>query len=312
MKVAVVVNPVAGGGRMKREWPALRQALERRFGPVAVRETDAAGDAAVLACRAAAEGAGLVIAAGGDGTVSETVDGLLSAAAGGKATAALGILPIGTGSDLARGLGITGSPEEIVARIADSAGRRLDAGRVSFVDDHGALHSRHFINIASLGLSGPTDRAVNAAKSGGKMSGKAVFLFHTVRELIRYRFQEVRVTVDDQPPVEARIALVACANGRFFGGGMMIAPDATPEDGELEIVIVRGTSKLALLADLRLVYGGAHRGRPFCTMLKGKKVTVEPLGDPLVNGALLDIDGESPGRIPATFEILPGAITVRC
>ncbi len=312
MNVAVVVNPVAGGGRMRSAWPAVKAALEAHFGDLSVGETRAPGDAAALARKFAGEGADLVISAGGDGTVSETVDGLLMGRNDGMRLPALGIFPIGTSSDLARGLGIAGDVAAIAARIAQSGGRRLDAGCVSYVDDHGALHSRHFINIASLGLSGPTDRAVNAAKSGGRMSGKAVFLFHTVREMIRYRFQDVRVTVDDQPPMEARIALVACANGRYFGGGMMIAPDAATDDGQLDVVIVRGTSKLSLLADLRLVYAGAHGGRPFCTILRGRKVVVEPVGDAIANGALLDIDGESPGRIPATFELLPGAIMVRC
>jgi len=312
MTAGVVVNPVAGSGRMGREWPAAREVLTRYLGELTVEETRGPGDACSLARKLAMEGADLVIAAGGDGTVSEAVDGLLRARADGGPHSHLGILPVGTGSDLARGLGLAGGLAAIAARIAASEGRRIDAGCVNFVDDHGALSSRHFVNIASLGLSGPTDRAVNAAKSRGRFSGKTVFLWHTVRELLRYRFQDVRVTVDDQTPIEARIALVALANGSFFGGGMMIAPDAKPDDGLLEVTIVRGTSKLSLLSDLRLVYGGAHRNRPSCTFLRGRKITVEPLGDPLVNGALLDIDGESPGRIPATFEILPGAITVRC
>ena len=139
-----------------------------------------------------------------------------------------------------------------------------------------------------------------------------MFLWHTVREMLRYRFQDVRISVDGGNPIEARIALVACANSRFFGGGMMIAPDAKTDDGLLEVVVVRGRSKLSLMKDLRLLYSGAHKALPSCTFLSGKSVTVEPLGDRLANGALLDIDGESPGRIPATFTVIPGAITVRC
>jgi len=312
MAVGVVVNPVAGSGRMGRELPMLRDALSEFFPDLDMRETQAPGDAAKLACMLAKEGAPLVIAAGGDGTVSEVLDGLLWARNEGGREVQLGILPVGTGSDLARGLGISGTLPVLARRIAESAGRKLDAGRVDFTDDHGALASRHFINIASLGLSGPTDRAVNAVKSKGRMSGKATFLWHTLREMLRYRFQDVRITVDGGEPVEARIALVACANSRFFGGGMMIAPDAAPDDGLLEVIVVHGKSKLKLIADLRLVYSGAHKGRPFCNFMRGKTVTVEPLGDPDINGALLDIDGESPGRIPATFSVIPAAITVRC
>jgi diacylglycerol kinase (ATP) len=91
----------------------------------------------------------------------------------------------------------------------------------------------------------------------------------------------------------------------------MIAPDAELHDGAFDVVILRAASKLKLILDIRLLYGGRHRNHPSITILRGRKVTVEPQGDPLVNGALLDIDGESPGRIPATFEILPGAIAIR-
>lgn len=308
MTVGVVVNPVAGSGRMRRMWPAAREALTRHFGELIVEETAAVGEASLYARKLALEGAEIVVAAGGDGTISEVADGLLRTGAGTQ----LGIMPSGTGSDFARSLGLDGDVEAAAARIASGSRRTIDVGCVNFIDQHGALASRHFINISSLGVSGPTARAVNDAKTGDRMSGKVVFLWHTVRELIRYRFQDVRIKVDDQPPFEARIALVAVANGRFFGGGMMIAPDALLDDGQLDVVVIHGRSKLSLLMDIRLVYSGAHRRLASCTFLRGRKVVVEPLGDPLANGALLDVDGESPGRVPATFEIRPAALTLRC
>jgi len=312
MLVGCVVNPTAGSGRMGRKWPEVSQALKRHFPELRIEETRASGDACALARKFAIEGVGLVIAAGGDGTVSEVVDGLLEARDEGAAACELGVVPIGTGSDLARSLGLSGDPVAVAARIASATARKLDAGRVDFIDDHGALCTRHFVNIASFGLSGPTARAVNQAKRESRMSGKALFLWHTIREIIRYRFQHVRVTVDGGEPVEGRIALVAVANGRYFGGGMMIAPEAAQDDGLAEVVIVLGTSKLSMLKDLRLVYSGSHRGLPSCRFLRGRKVTIEPVGDALLNGALVDIDGESPGRIPATVEMLPGALQVRC
>jgi diacylglycerol kinase family enzyme len=225
--------------------------------------------------------------------------------------AELAIVPVGIGSDFARGLGLVADVERLANRIAEGEKRAIDAGRVSYITDDGALHTRCFINIASVGVSGSVDRALNDARSRGRIPGKALFLFHTIRELIRYRFQEVRVTVDDGEPIEARIALVAIANAPYFGGGMKIAPDARPDDQRLELVIVRGRSKLALIRDLRLVYSGAHKGADACIFGSGRKIVVEPVGDMPANAALLDVDGESPGRIPATFEVLPAAITLR-
>ena len=312
LKVGVILNPVAGGGELSSRWPEIASLLTRSFGEFEMRKTEQAGDAATLAIDFAACGYDLVIAAGGDGTASEVADGLLKGFAESGKQVELGLLPCGTGVDFARGLGLSGDFEATIKRIAEAKGRRVDAGRISYVDDHGALASRHFVNIASLGLSGVTDRAVNADKRKGRVSARALYFWRTVIEFIRYRFQDVRITIDDGDPVEARMALVAVANGRFFGAGMMVAPDAALDDGLFDIVILRAAGKLGLIRDIRLLYGGRHRNHPAITISRGRKVAVEPLGDPLVNGALIDIDGESPGRIPATFEILPGALTLRC
>ncbi|AZO11871.1 MULTISPECIES: diacylglycerol kinase family protein [unclassified Mesorhizobium] len=312
MKVGVVLNPIAGGGRLKHHWPEAAASLNRHFGEFDLRETQTSGDAERLAIDLAANGCELVIAAGGDGTASEVADGLLQVKQESGRTSALALLPCGTGIDFARGLGLPRGIDATLKHIAEADTRKVDAGRVCYIDDHGALASRHFINIASLGLSGATDRAVNADKRKGRVSAKALFFWRTVLEFMRYRFQNVRITIDDGDAVEARMALVAVANGKFFGGGMMIAPDADLSDGEFDIVIVRAANKLGLIRDIRLLYGGRHRNHPAIAILRGRKVLVEPVGDAEKNGALVDIDGESPGRIPATFEILPGALTLRC
>ncbi|PWK72600.1 diacylglycerol kinase family protein [Aminobacter sp. AP02] len=312
MKIGVVRNPVAGGGRLETHWTEVATALSERFGDVEMRETEEPGDGAVIARDLVALGCQIVVAAGGDGTISEVADGILQMQAETGVDTILGVLPCGTGSDFARGMGIPAEVKAAIARIAEGKDRLIDAGRISFIDEHGRLASRHFVNIASLGMSGATVRAVNADRRKGRVSAKALFFWRTVTEFLRYRFQDVRIVVDDGAPVETRVALVAVANERFFGGGMMIAPDAEPDDGLFDIVILRAASKLRLIFDIRLLYGGRHRNHPAITILRGRKVTVEPLGDPLANAALVDIDGESPGHIPATYEMVPKALKVRC
>ncbi|MET3660987.1 diacylglycerol/lipid kinase family protein [Aquamicrobium ahrensii] len=312
MKVGVILNPVAGGGRLRNQWPQLQAELRNHFAEMEVRETQAAGDAERLALDLVVSGCGLVIAVGGDGTASEVADGILLARREGIGDIELALLPCGTGSDFARGLGVPRDAAGSVRHIAQAGRRRIDVGRISFVDDHGALASRHFINIASLGLSGVTVRAVNADKRKGRVSARALFYWRTIGSFLRYNFQTVRITLDDGAPVETRMALVAVANGRFFGAGMMVAPDAEMDDGWFDVIIVRAAGKPGLIRDLTLLYGGRHRNHPAVTIVRAKKVLVEPVGSAIVNGALLDIDGESPGRIPATFEILPGALILRC
>jgi diacylglycerol kinase (ATP) len=310
MRIGVVLNPVAGAGKSARLWPQFETELRRQLGEFTLKRTTRPQDAALFAQDFAEQGYDLVIASGGDGTIGETVDGMLRSGRPASALPRFAILPCGTGSDLARSLGVSGTVEEMVAKISGAGAREIDAGRVTFVDDEGRAAMRHFINIASLGLSGPTSRAVNKAKRSGKASGQLLFMWHTIRELIRYRFQDVRVTVDGAAPIEARIAVVAAANGRYFGGGMMIAPDAELDDGMLDLVIFRGAAKLTLIKDMRLLYTGSHVNHPSVTILRGRRITVEPAGDPSLNTAQLDIDGESPGSIPAAFEVLPKAIRV--
>lgn len=312
MKIGVIFNPVAGAGKAAQLWPQFDTEIRTQLGDFSLCKTTRPEDAAILAREMAEDGFDLLIAAGGDGTIGEAADGLLTSGKTATDLPKLGILPCGTGSDLARTLGISGSPAEMVGRIAKGKALNIDAGRVTYVDDQGRAAMRHFINIASLGLSGPTSRAVNQAKRSGKASGQLIFLWHTVRELIRYQFQDVRITVDDSMPIEAKIAVVAAANGRYFGGGMMIAPDAKQDDGLLDLVIFRGAAKLKLMMDMRLLYTGSHTNHPSVTILRGKKFVVEPSGGLVQNRALIDVDGESPGRIPVTFEIIPGAITVLC
>lgn len=311
MKAGVILNPIAGGGGLQRQRATLEAALARHFASWEIRETQKSGDGERLAIAFAAEGCDVVIAAGGDGTASEAADGLLQLNAEGGRCCALAFLPCGTGTDFARGLGISREIDVTISRIATANPRKVDAGRISYVDDDGRLASRHFINIASAGLSGATDRAVNRDKRKGKVSAKALFFWRTVGEFVRYRFQTVRIRIDDGEALEARVALVAVCNGRFFGGGMMVAPDAELDDGLFDVVIVRAASKLGLIKDLRLLYGGRHRNHHAIKIMRGARISVEPVGDAGA-GVLVDIDGESPGRCPATFEVLPDAITLMC
>lgn len=312
LKVGIILNPIAGDGRLKRDLVDVASALKRHFGRFELRETLAEGDAERLAIEFAVERYDLVIAAGGDGTTSEVADGLLQATREGHDHTVLGLLPCGTGTDFARGLGLPDDIDAALERIAGSEVRMMDVGRISYIDDYGALASRHFINIASLGLSGHVDRAVNTDKRKGRIPAKALFLWRTVTEFLSYHFDDVVITVDDGEPIEGRVALVAIANGPFFGGGMMIAPDASLDDGQFDIVILRAAGKIALMRDIRLLYTGQHRGHPAVTVLRGRKVLVEPASGAFENSALVDIDGEAPGRIPAEFEIVPNALKLKC
>lgn len=303
MQRFVVVNPDAGNGRAGRQWPHLARRLAAHVGPFDHALTNGPGHATELVRAAIDRGASLVIAVGGDGTINGFADADGDVANG----CAFAALAGGTGSDFVRSL--SPSRSDLLKRIASGQTRPIDLGRVTFTSDDGRTVSRLFINIAGMGLSGAVNRAVNAAGSTGLLPGFAAYYLATLSALWHYRFSDIRLTVDRQPPMTVNLAMAAIANGRHFGGGMKIAPNARLDSGEFEIIILRGGSKLVLLRDLARVYRGAHMDHPMITALRGRQVTAEPV-DPATR-IPLDIDGESPGHLKAVFDILPGALTLQ-
>jgi len=311
MTTTVILNPRARGGLAAREAPGVIDRLRALDPGLRLVETRYSGHATELARQAIIAGATRLIAIGGDGTASETVNGYL--APGGEIVAsapAFGFVPLGTGGDWCRSLGFDGTAAGALGMIAAGKTRRVDIGRIRFVADDGAPTTRLFTNIASFGLSGPVDRAVNRFKASRYLSGRAVFKIATLAALMRYRIQRVAIRVDGGPAIEARIAVVAIANGAYFGGGMWVAPPARIDDGRLEIIVVRGETKAKLARDMNRVYTGDHMKDADTTHLTGTSITVEPLDAKETGPVLLDIDGESPGRLPAHFDVLPRAIEV--
>lgn len=306
MRIAVIVNPAAGGGRMRRMWPAAEAALSRRFGPLEIAVTQRSGDGRGLAADLTRQGVDLIIAAGGDGTASEVADGILTAAPDCRAIPELSLLPVGTGSDLGRSLGFVGDFDVLAEAIATRPPRPLDAALVTYRLEDGSEEQRHFINIASLGISADIARAVNAS-SKWFLTGKLLFAWHTLRQLARYRGAGLTVRIDGEEVFAGMTAVVAVANNHSFAGGMMIAPDAQTDDGLLDVTIVRDASRSTLIRALRLVYDGSHRTLNLCSFHRGRQIEVAATGRPTG----LEIDGETAGSTPVSIRVLPRALRLR-
>lgn len=304
-RVLVIVNPRSRAGATARRWPAVEAKLRAALGPIEVERTRCPRDAERIAREGVRAGVELVVVAGGDGTLSETAAGLLGA--GLERYAEVAPLPLGTGGDFARGLGVLRDLDAAIARIAGGQAHRLDAGRISFVDLAGRPTSTYFVNIASVGISGLVTRLVNDAPK--TLGGRASFLIGTLRALARWRAAPVRLRVDGDVVHEGPLDLAAIANGTHFGGGMQVAPDARADDGLLDVVWIRGASRWKLVRNLPLLYDGRHLALPEVAVRRGALVEAEPI-EPDAE-VLLEIDGEPLGRLPARFEIVPGALSVR-
>ena len=209
----------------------------------------------------------------------------------------------GTGWDFVRTYEI---PRNVAAaaRVAlDGKARTIDLGRVTYRTWAGDEQQAWFANIASAGMSGAIAQRANATSKA--LGGKASYLWATLAVFARWRNDVVRVEVDGQPR-EGRMHDVVVANGRYFGGGMMICPDAAPDDGLLDVLLIGDLTKRDLLVTLPKTYRGKHLPHPKAEVLRGASVTVDA-ETPLP----VELDGEQPGTTPARFEAVGGALRVR-
>jgi YegS/Rv2252/BmrU family lipid kinase len=303
----VIVNPVSGGGATGRRWPELRRALDDVLEDWDNDFTLEAGDATRMVREAAADGYDEVVLVGGDGTLNEAVQGLYEVLEAASAAPApkLALVRFGTGGDFARHLGLSGRLPDAVAHLAGGRVRSLDFGVVDYVDHDGRPAHHAFANIASFGLSGAVDVHVNRSR---KRLKAASFLVGMGRAMLSYRRADVVVDVDGQPFFRGPMVNVAVANGTYFGGGMMIARDAKPDDGVFDVVVQQraGLTELVRLPEL---YDGRIADWTTVATTRGVVVTARPT-DPAAE-VLLDVDGEQLGRLPATFRLRAGALKIR-
>lgn len=302
----VIVNPKSQGGAVGKRWPELADAIGRVM-PFDELRTSGPGDAITLTRKALQGGADRVVALGGDGTVNEVVGGFFDEnGAPIKPGATFGLLPYGTGGDFRRTMNIPRDLPQAAGIIAAGNRRRVDLGRLTYQTADGETRTRMFANIASFGVSGVVDRLVN--ESGKKLGGKLSFAIATARATWSYRNQRVELVFDGDPRsrTELTINTVAVANGRYFGGGMMMAPNAEVDDGAFDVVAMGDFNFGDLLKSGSRVYKGTHLTMDKVTHRRAKLVEAAPL-DP---GAKveLDVDGENLGQLPARFEVVPQAI----
>lgn len=307
-RIVVVVNPKAAAGRANKVAEVLRRALERGGIEADLRRTSAPRHAETLVRDALAEGAEGVAVMGGDGTLNEGLHGFFSPEGELLREGAwLAPLPCGTGGDFRKTVGLSKDPEAMAARLLSGRTRPLDAGWLRYVTHEGAPAEGAFLNVASFGIGGHVDRIVN--ESPKWMGGRLSFIVGSLRAMAQYRMQRVRVQVDEGAPFEASILNLAVANGQYFGGGMHIAPGADPGDGVFEVVSLEREGALGQLGLTRALYGGRILEQEGVRHLRGARVHAEPV-DPGAH-VLLDVDGEAPGRLPATFEMRAGALRLR-
>ncbi|MGE5576133.1 MAG: diacylglycerol/lipid kinase family protein [Syntrophothermus sp.] len=321
--VKFIVNPVSAHGRTRKEWPRIAAILERLGVPFEACFTRGPGDAVVQAQQAARDGYWLVVGVGGDGTANEIVNGLMAyraerdaardtgaakgASGGETATAtgavetAMGIIPVGTGNDLARSLYIPMTYEDACRRIAEGQTVFMDLGRMTY-HAGGQERSSYFINVASTGFSSEVANRTNLMPK--LMRGTLTYMISVFVTLVAFRNQRVEVKIDEQI-YRRRLNSLVVGNGNYFGGGMFVAPDAQADDGLFDCVLLGDFSRPELIVNFPKLYKGTHLAHPKVEVFRGKRVEVAS-----VEKTVLQADGEILGEGPVVFEMIPRALEV--
>ncbi|MBI4556151.1 MAG: diacylglycerol kinase family lipid kinase [Candidatus Hydrogenedentes bacterium] len=302
MKTLVVVNPKAGHGRIRLHWPRHEKVLRDILHEPEVVFTEQRGHAAELTRKALLEGYERIVSVGGDGTHHEVVNGFFNQAMPINPNATLGILPAGTGSDLARTLGLSSFRQGLEV-LASGKAFGADVGRVQFTSHNGEQSLMHFINVADFGAGGAVAARVN--RSSKRFGGFASYLWAVVRTLLTFKNPRVHLEIDGEC-LEQRCNNVIIANGQYYGGGMHVAPEASLTSGHFEIFVIGDVTRREAFQNLPRLYRGTLKERPdlvryFCAR------QIKADSDEEV---LLNLDGEQPGRLPAVVQTLPSALLV--
>lgn len=309
----VIVNPASADGATRENWAKIASDLRTHFGAFTVAFTEAPGHARSLATEAAKQRTKLIIACGGDGTISEVANGIIES----NTESELGILPAGTGSDFRRSLEISNNVADAARSLREGRAKTIDAVRVTFINEAGERETRYSINVASFGMSTEVlDRAASGeakkwvpAFTPRKVTSKLSYAAATVQTTLAASPADVLVEIDERPERRLRVAEFCVANARYYGGAMKVAPDAKLDDGYFDVITIGDANSFRLLTNAPRLYFGAHLRMSEVTHELAKQVVARPASKD--KEVRIELDGEVLGRLPSTFQIVPRALRVR-
>lgn len=292
-----LVNPASDNGRTGRRWAELAHRAAHAGLDGETLFSERPGHLIELARTAVDRGAQLVVAVGGDGTINEVINGVA------ERDVDLATIPLGTGMDFGRAYGIPTRFDDAVRVARDGAPRTIDAGRVRYRTWGGKDAIRWFGNVGTVGMSGAVAQRANGMSKA--LGGRLTFFYALTRVFLTWENTEVNVSLDGAER-SGRMHDVIVANGPWHGGGMMLAPEAQPDDGLFDVVLIGDVSKLDFLTTAPKIYKGRHVGHPKVEVLRSAHVTVDaPERLPI------EVEGEQIGTTPAAFEVVPGALRLR-
>jgi YegS/Rv2252/BmrU family lipid kinase len=304
VSVFAVINPASDNRGTRKRWPRILSALKEKMGNIEWRFTERPGHATEVVREALRAGENMIISVGGDGTNNEVVNGFFDAGRLINDKAVLCLLPSGTACDFAKALCIRKNIQAAVDVISDGSAKVCDLGKATFRGHDGQTVERYFLNVTDLGIGGETVARVN--RSTKALGPFVSYLYGFIATLIKYENKLVRVVVDDKDLGDNLLKAVAIANGKCCGGGIQVAPFASVDDGLFDILMVRDIGWIDTLRHMPKLYSGKPLRHPKIRWMRGRRVTATSPEE-----VLIDFDGEQPGMLPASFEVIPHGIRVQ-
>ena len=304
MKVRFVVNPIAGGGRVQKQWPGIHVIIKQKFRKdFEFVFTEQSMHAVDLTREGIKAGCNSIIAVGGDGTLNEVVNGFFQDNRLIREDVSLGMLEIGTGGDFIRNLNFPESIADRIDHLSRADMTKIDVGVAEFQSFNGEQIKRYFLNVLDFGMGAAVVECVNRKSKcfGGKIS----FLSGILQTLFTYKNKEIRSKLDNGEWNTHILNNFIVANGKYFGGGLKIAPDAIIDDGIFEIVLLGDYGKMEAILNLSNLRKGTHVTNPKVSVLRA--TTLQATADEPV---FIDMDGEFVGKLPISVSILPGILPI--
>ncbi|MFW5971971.1 MAG: diacylglycerol/lipid kinase family protein [Bacillota bacterium] len=304
-KIAAIVNPVSANGKTALHWPSYEKFFRENNINMEVFLSRYAGDAVEISRQAVKNGYKKIMAVGGDGTVNEVINGFFQEDSLIDDDIKLIVFSQGTGCDFNRNFQFGRKPDDIVHIINSNNFRKIDIGHVKYINHSGVEEERYFVNLSDTGIGAATARLVN--QSSKVFGGFITYLLGVFRILISYKNREIKVVIDGEEKYRQLINSVIIANGKYFGGGIKIAPRAELDNGFFNIVVLKNFSKIGIVLNLVKAYKGTHISHKLVESIKGKEIAIS-----VVDGGIseLEIDGESVGILPARFKILKSKLSI--
>lgn len=311
----IIVNPTSANNSTRARWPGIAAEVRHHFGPFQCQFTERAGDAKTIAACEAKAGRKFIIACGGDGTISDVANGIVES---GNTETELGLLPSGTGGDFRRTLNIPNNVAEAAVILRQGRTKKIDVGRVTYTSSvQQAERTRYFVNVVSCGMAGDVVQRVKgehgaglASSAGQWLGGKASFAVAALQTTLSFAGIDLWLQIDEQIERRLKIANLSVANARFIGGGMKMAPEAVLDDGYLDLVVVGDLGARKILANAYKLYRGSHLGVEQVHHIKARRLSLRPVES--TANIVVEVDGELDGYLPASFDLLPRALRVRC